>query len=544
VLNWVAENVTPPSATRFVLLAATALFVGGSYFPLRTRLLPPGVVLPGLTIDGSVPDGELRAFVVGRVEALQARRVQLVFPGDKPKNYVLSLGELGVTVDVARICERAQRVGHTEDILGRVELARRARQGGIDVPLSPVIDSRVALAALETLKEAEDTSPVSARLDLDHHTVTPERDGRYIDADAVIARLVEVASAPGDPAGATPQIDLAVSNFRPRITSEFVNAIDIHTVLSSFDTYFSRSGDQARRARNIEVGASKLDGLVLSPGELISFNQIVGERSEENGFQKSWEIFKGEMIEGVGGGTCQVASTMHAISFFGGLDILERLPHSRPSAYIPMGLDATVVYPAVDMKLRNPHPFPVIVHAKVDGNRLHMELLGKSKPRSVEFQRELTKSVPYARKIVEEPKLHGKHVLVKQHGIRGFRVKRTREIVFRDGHTRLETTKDFYPPTTEIYEVPPGFDVSLLPPLPIESEDEGEGSDASAQDAAAAAALGNTPASPPSASPVVCTGDCATPVALPSDLKVADAPGAHAPTLAQAKPPKQVKIRR
>lgn len=536
--------MTQPSATRFVLLAATALLVGGVYFPLRTRLLPPGPVLPGLTIDGAVPDGELRAFIVARVEALQARRVTLVFPGEKAKTFDLSLGEMGVTVDVAQILELAQRVGHTEDLLGRVELARRARQGSLDVPLSPVIDSRVALTALETLKEAEDTSPISARLDLDHHTITPERDGRYIDADAVIARIAEVASAPRDPSGAAAQIELSVSNFRPRITSDFVKAIDIHTVLSSFDTYFSRSGDQARRARNIEIGASKLDGLVLSPGELISFNQVVGERSQENGFQKSWEIFKGEMIEGVGGGTCQVASTMHAISFFGGLDILERLPHSRPSAYIPMGLDATVVYPAVDMKLRNPHPFPVIVHATVDGNRLHMELLGKSKPRSVEFQRELTKSVPYPRKIVEESKLHGKHVLVKQHGIRGFRVTRTREIVFRDGHKRLETTKDFYPPTTEIYEVSPGFDVALLPPIPTESEDDGEGSDTSAHDASAAAALGSTPAPPATPSAVACTGDCTTPAALPSDLKVADAPGAHAPTLAQAKPPKQVKIRR
>ncbi|MEO6419715.1 MAG: VanW family protein, partial [Polyangiaceae bacterium] len=327
----------PPSATRFVLLAAAALLAGGAYFPLRTRILPDAPVLPGLTIDGAVPEGDLHAFVAERSEALRARRVQLVFPGEKPKTFELSLGELGVTVDIARICELAQRVGHTEDLLGRAELARRARQGGLDVPLSPVIDPRVALTTLETLKESEDTSPISARLDLDHHGITPERDGRYIDADAVIARVAELASSSKDLAGPVPTIELPVSSFRPRITSEFVKAIDIHTVLSSFDTYFSRSGDQARRARNIEVGASKLDGLVLSPGELISFNQVVGERSEENGFQKSWEIFKGEMIEGVGGGTCQVASTMHAISFFGGLDILERLPHSRPSSYIPMG---------------------------------------------------------------------------------------------------------------------------------------------------------------------------------------------------------------
>src|SRR6185503_4092540 len=109
-------------------------------------------------------------------------------------------------------------------------------------------------------------------------------------------------------------------------------------------------------------------------------------------FKMAWEIFKGEMRPGVGGGTCQVASTLHAVAFFGGLEILERLPHSRPSAYIPMGLDATVVYPVVDMKLKNPHPFPVVLHTKVQGNKLRIELLGATKPVRVSFERELVKT--------------------------------------------------------------------------------------------------------------------------------------------------------
>ena len=152
---------------------------------------------------------------------------------------------------------------------------------------------------------------------------------------------------------------------------------------------------------------------------MISFNTVVGERSESNGFQKSWEIFKGEMIEGVGGGTCQVASTFHAVAFFGGFDLLERLPHSRPSAYIPMGLDSTVVYPGVDLKVRNPHSFPVVVHAKTEGNKLRLELLGKMRPVEVSFGRELVETIAYKRKVVEEPTLSGKKVLVKQHGIKG-----------------------------------------------------------------------------------------------------------------------------
>jgi hypothetical protein len=239
-----------------------------------------------------------------------------------------------------------------------------------------------------------------------------------------------------------------------------------------------------------------------------------------------------------------------------------------------MGLDATVVYPVVDMKMRNPHPFPLVVHAKVDGNRLHVELLGKAKPVSVEFKRELVKTIPYGRKIEEKRELWAKRVVVKQHGIRGYRIKRERVLTFHNGHKKVETNNDFYPPTAEIYEVPRNFDVSLLPPLPAFDEDEGEGSDTSAATAAAASAatapmpppgwvppyvgapIPTTfpaqqppPGAPPAASTTACTTPDCTPPAIPTalgggDIRVAVAPGAHAPTTAQAKPPKTMTIRR
>lgn len=117
-----------------------------------------------------------------------------------------------------------------------------------------------------------------------------------------------------------------------------------------------------------------------------------------------------------------MASTLYAAAFFSGLDVLERLPHSRPSAYIPMGLDATVVYPDVDSKLRNPYAFPVAVHAKVDGNHLKVELLGASRPaRRVQFTREILEALPYDRKVEEDAKLRGSFVRVKQHGLPGTR---------------------------------------------------------------------------------------------------------------------------
>ncbi len=508
---------------------------GGSLWTARAYCLPSGDVLPGLRIDGApvLAAGsagvassaeDVRALVEERARELEDRPVRLVARGAGSPVLELRARDFGFVVDVERTVTAALRAGKIGDVFSRAEAARRARRGDLDVPLFFALDEEVALAHLLSLKEREDVQPISARLDLASHATIPEKNGLYVDAD----RALELAFAAARARAAEIRVELPTVSFAPRISSSFLKSLEIGTVVAEYETYFSRAGHQAHRGKNIDNAARRLDGLVLSPGEMVSFNDVIGERSEENGFFKSWEIFKGEMVEGVGGGTCQVASTFHAAAFFAGFDVLERLPHSRPSAYIPMGLDSTVVYPGVDLKLRNPHPFPVVVHALTQGGKLRVELLGKTRPVQVSFHRELLETVPYSRKIVEEPALSAKKVRVKQHGIKGFRIKRERVVAYADGTRRKEEFKDFYPPTTEIYEVPVGFDVTLLPELPDATEDEDLG--------------GNPSAPPPSARVPAAVGT--TPLAEAGGLTFEEAPGAHAPTSSQVNPPKTMTLRR
>lgn len=495
-----------------------SVLAGVSAFAVHTahaRYLPAGETLPGLRVDGDAVTGPVRALVESHAEALRSRKVHL--KSDKGDDLgEATLGELGVKVDRDEVIARATRLGHDGDFLARAEVAERAARGEIDVPLSKSVETAPFVQWIARYKESLDAPPASARLDLDHRAVIPERAGRYLDAFGAVAALERAMNDPF-----AKEIVVPFASVLPRVTSDFVSKLDVHEVLGSFDTWFSRTGDQQRRGHNIDVGASKLDGVVLMPGEITSFNAIVGDRSEENGFQKSWEIYKGEMVEGVGGGTCQVASTLHAAAFFGGLEVLERLPHSRPSAYIPMGLDSTVVYPIVDLKLRNPHSFPIVIHAKTDGLKLTIQLLGAGRPTKVTFAREVLDTKAWPRKVEEDPRLSGNVVRVKQHGIKGFRVKRTRTVTFEDGRKKIESNIDTYPPTTEIYAVPPGFDESKLPPLPTDED----------ADATAKPAVATTDATP-------------TPTPTATDVTYVDAPGAHAPTTAQKAPEKSLTLTR
>jgi vancomycin resistance protein YoaR len=411
----------------------------------------------------------VRSLVEARARALLERRVRLTAAGDsaRPAPPVLeaTLGELGASVDVEAVAAAAWRVGRQGDWLERARQGRAASRGDVDVPLEPRFDMRVAVERLLAFKEDLDVPPRAARFDVARKEVVPEHAGRALDVDASAAAIADVLGPRGERGGEDETVDvpLVFAEVQPHVTAASLAALDASHVLASYATYFSRRGDQGPRAENIEAAAGRLDGLVILPGETVSFNDIVGARIEGNGFHKAYEIFKGEYVEGTGGGTCQVASTLHAIAFFGGLDIVERLPHSRPSVYITPGLDATVVYPTVDLKLRNPYAFPLVVHATVAANKVAMDLLGAAKPASVTFGHEVLSTTPFGRRVVEESTAGRPRR--KQKGADGIELSRWRTIAFRDGRTRLEKSRDTYPPTAEIWQVPPGYDESQLPPL-------------------------------------------------------------------------------
>jgi len=181
----------------------------------------------------------------------------------------------------------------------------------------------------------------------------------------------------------------------------------------------------------------------------------VGPRDEAHGYRVATVIAQGELVDGLGGGTCQISGTLHGAAFFAGLDIVERYPHSRPSFYIKLGLDATVVYPSINFRFRNPFDFPIVLHQTVSGGVVRAEILGPVRRHTVTYFRRIDGVVPFDEVERESPKLpEGKKVLA-QRGIPGFKTTSSR--VVRDGaYAVREKWRDSYPPTMQIIEVGTG----------------------------------------------------------------------------------------
>jgi vancomycin resistance protein YoaR len=203
-------------------------------------------------------------------------------------------------------------------------------------------------------------------------------------------------------------------------------------VVGAWETRYSSNGIDSDRTYNLKVGADHLNGHILKPHELFSFNEVVGDRTEKEGYRVAPVIQGGELIDGLAGGMCQIASTLHAASFFAGLEIVHSTPHSRPSAYISMGLDSTVVYPTTDLKLRNPYDFPVVMHYQVNQGSVKVELLGHERPNRVIFEREIKTEAPFDTQTRADPTAPEGQRIVLQEGYPGFTLIRRRYVFAKD----------------------------------------------------------------------------------------------------------------
>ncbi len=323
--------------------------------------------------------------------------------------------------------------------------------------LAVALDHTVAEKTLRQLKQTLDQAPGDARLDLEARTVVKARAGRAIDVHATLAAL-EFAARAG-----MGKVELVVIDTPATRTVQDLGIDDISHVLAKFTTRFAIN-DKARNY-NLKLAASKLNGFVLQPGQLFSFNETVGARTEKEGYKIAHVITAGEMVDGLAGGTCQISTTLHGAAFFSGIEIVRSTPHSRPSTYVQMGLDATVVYPHTDLKLRNSYDFPVVIHYRVARGESTVIILGRERPYDkIAFEREVGKEIPFDTITREDDSIPVGSMSVEQSGFPGYKVTRYRRYYKNGKVVKSDRWKLRYRPVTEYLRTGTNPDPNLAPP--------------------------------------------------------------------------------
>lgn len=179
-----------------------------------------------------------------------------------------------------------------------------------------------------------------------------------------------------------PDIMLTSTVIEPELTLEKVNNLGINTLLGRGESNFS--GSTSARIHNIKTGANKFNGVLIKPGEIFSFNTLLGEIDSLNGYLPELVIKNKKLVSEYGGGLCQVATTLFRSAIYAGLPIVERKPHSFPVHYYnPQGFDATI-YPGItDLKFTNNTPNYILIQNKISGAKLSFEIYGTSDSRLV-----------------------------------------------------------------------------------------------------------------------------------------------------------------
>lgn len=157
----------------------------------------------------------------------------------------------------------------------------------------------------------------------------------------------------------------------PRVDTALLQEIS-EKEIGSYGTNFRASNKE--RSHNIELATEAIDNHVVFPGETFSFNEVVGERTAERGYKQAPVIVKGELSEDIGGGICQVSSTLFNAVDLKGIQIVERYAHSRAVPYVPPGRDATVSWWGPDFVFKNEYNQPVLIRADSKNGRMAVRL--------------------------------------------------------------------------------------------------------------------------------------------------------------------------
>lgn len=160
----------------------------------------------------------------------------------------------------------------------------------------------------------------------------------------------------------------------PNVTTNMIGSEAFPDLLSSFSTKYSVRATS--RTTNLKLAASKINGTVLMPGETFSYNKVVGARTIAAGYKEAPIYVSGEVVDGLGGGICQITSTLYNAVVYANLDIVERTNHQFVPSYVTASRDATVVYGSLDFKFKNNRNYPIKINCSVSGGIANFQIFG------------------------------------------------------------------------------------------------------------------------------------------------------------------------
>lgn len=361
--------------------------------------------------------------------------------------------ELGVSLALEETLAAVYSIGREKNFI----LSYPQRMALLISPVQAVpqftVDKDKFAGALEPIAAKLRKDPVDARFALDegkkYVRVIPESDGVEVDLEATLKSLYSYLEKL--PNGGS--VEVCTLEVPAKVRAKDLEKLGVEEEVASASTLISASSPN--RKHNIALAASLIDGYLLLPGEVFSFNGVVGETTAEKGYKTAPVIVNRQLVDGVGGGICQVSSTLYNAALLAGLEIKERANHSLPVGYLPPGLDATVAFGWLDLKFVNNTNHGIWIRSFLENDVLTVSLYGSPVPgREIRvFTTDLVTIAPKTRIIETTDLPPGEKELVNK-GQPGYRVNVWRAF-YQDGEEikKEKLSNDYYHPVEAEYRV-------------------------------------------------------------------------------------------
>lgn len=272
----------------------------------------------------------------------------------------------------------------------------------------------------------------------------------------------------------------------PEITTDKIGSEGFPDLLAEFSTNYNPGAKD--RTTNLRLASNKINNTVVLPGETFSYNKVVGKRTTEAGYKEAPSYAGGKVVNDIGGGICQITSTLYNAVVLANLDIVSRSNHQFVPSYVKAGRDATVVYGAIDFKFKNTRKYPIKIKSTVSGGVARVQIYGMKEETEyeVKIETKITGSIPMKTVYEDDPTLEKGKEKVEQKGhngtyseaykvvyLNGKVVSRT--LLSKDKYNQMSTiikrgTKGVEAPPVEP-EVPQEPDVPTNPEIPEKPEE-------------------------------------------------------------------------
>ncbi|WP_188191596.1 VanW family protein [Nonomuraea sp. SYSU D8015] len=290
-----------------------------------------------------------------------------------------------------------------------------------DGKLVPEFDAKAVLAGVESklVDAAQQPRDATYQIVNDKPILVPSRTGRGVNEKLLVADLEKVFDE-----GGSRTVPVRLGVVAPTVTTKQVQGLGIKEKVGSFTTSFDCCQP---RVKNIQRMAQQLDGYVVKPGETFSINEVVGERTVEDGYVEAGQIVGGRMVNIVGGGVSQFATTMYNAAFFGGFEDVEHQPMDYYAQRYPAGRDVALLYPDTDLKWRNDSDFGVLIKTAFTDTSVSVTLWSTKRYDNVEaVESERRNFTPFRQEVSSAPDC------LPTVGERGFTIDVTR-VFHKDG---------------------------------------------------------------------------------------------------------------